>query len=277
MKIRHGVVAGLVLCAVTASTATPGARQNAYAGLFTHPVCSPGIVFTVRSMSWNLDYVAGSNFGGMGPCFMPDLSDLLGTWEMIRQEVNVGTQILLSNVAGKQLKILPRAVFELDPALWGVMAQEEWLSEKFCTGGATASPGCKPLPAMLSPDLPTSALPIAPCRESAVFRGLVRSDVYLQSGVTAAGQPVPPFTVRTTVREDLQPISIRCPGADVDVVCRNCASQSVGKLQMVFEYDLATDALRAVHTVSARTLVQHYKRLSKVTLDSLFNADGSLK
>lgn len=252
--------------------------QLPHAGMFSHPTCSPGIVFTAIAMEYDLHYLATSNFDNSGPCFLPDLSELLGTWEMVRQEVFVGPQHLLSNVAGKRLQFLPRAVFDINPSLHGLMVQEEWGTEKFCVSGAAAAPGCAPLPANLAPNLPVGGLPVAPCRESAVFEGLVRSDVYLQAGPgPSASQPVPPFTMRASVRTDLVPIAISCPGAQTAVTCRNCASMSIGKLQMVLERNSSLDTLEAISDIGGRRLVQTYKRLTSVSLAGLFNPDGSLK
>ena len=115
-----------------------------------------------------------------------------------------------------------------------------------------------------------------PCRESAVFTGAVRSDVYVQSSGPSS-QPVGPFTLRANIRMDMVPIAIRCPGAAVDMTCGNCASMSIGKLTMVLEYDQPTDVLTAVSDVGGRVLVQTYRRETTGTIGEIFNPDGSLQ
>jgi hypothetical protein len=263
----HGLLAVLALGA-----AQPAQAQNPYDGVLTSSTCAPGIAFTAVSMNWDLDYLYDTDFGGLGPCIVPDLSALLGRWTMVSQEMQVGSQSLLSNVAGKTLQILPAAVFNLDPLSRGVMAQEEWHTEKFCIEGASSGITCT----MTLPALPPG-LGVAPCRDAAVFTGAMRSDVYVQSGGASPSQPTGPFTLRANIRTDIVPIAIRCPGADVDVTCNNCASMSIGKLTMELEHDAQTDVLTAVSDIGGRRLVQTYRRETTVTLGEIFNPDGSLQ
>ena len=248
------------------------AGQNPYEGVLSSDTCSPGVAFTAISMGWDLDYLYDSDFGGLGPCVIPDLSELLGTWTLVSQQIQVGTNSLIGNAAGKTLQILPAAVFELDPMVRGIMAQEEWQTEKFCIEGAAAAPTC----GIILPALP-AGLGAIPCRDSAVFTGAVRSDVYVQSSGGSPTQPVGPFTLRANIRADMVPIAIRCPGAEVDVTCGNCASMSIGKLTMVLEYDQSTDVLTAVSDVGGRVLVQTYRRETTLTIGEIFNPDGSLQ
>jgi hypothetical protein len=248
------------------------AGQNPYAGVLASSTCSPGVAFTAISMDWDLDYLYNTDFGGLGPCIVPDLSDLLGTWIMVSQELQVGSNTLLSNAAGKTLQILPAAVFELDPTIRGVIAQEEWLTENFCIEGAAAAMTC----GMTLPALP-AGLGVTPCRDSAVFSGAVRSDIYVQNSGASPTQPVGPFTLRANIRTDMVPIAIRCPGADIDVTCGNCASMSIGKLTMALEYDQPTDVLTAVSDVGGLVLVQTYRRETTLTIGEIFNPDGSLQ
>ena len=187
------------------------------------------------------------------------------------QQIQVGPKSLLGNTAGKTLQILPAAVFELDPMVRGVMAQEEWQTEKFCIEGATAALTCN----LSLPPLP-AGLGAAPCRESAVFSGATRSDIYVQSSGPSS-QPVGPFTLMANIRTDMIPIAIRCPGASVDMTCNNCASMSIGKLTMELQYDQQTDVLTAVSDVGGRVLVQTYRRETTVAIGEIFNPDGSLQ
>ena len=247
------------------------AGQNPYEGVLASATCSPGVAFTAISMGWDLDYLYGTDFGGSGPCFVPDLSDLLGTWTLVSQQIQFGGNTLIGNAAGKMLQILPAAVFELDPTVTGVMAQEEWQTEKFCIEGAAAALTC----GMTLPALP-AGLGVTPCRDSAVFTGAVRSDLYVQSSGPPS-QPVGPFTLVANFRTDMIPIAIRCPGAEVDVTCANCASMSIGKLTMELEYDQQTDVLTAVSDVGGRVLVQTYRRETTLTIGEIFNPDGSLQ
>ena len=271
-SLRTLGAAVLATVLTTGSTPPAHAGQNPYAGVLASATCSPGVAFTAISMGWDLDYLYGTDFGGLGPCVVPDLSDLLGRWTMVSQQVQAGPSTLVGNSAGKSLQILPRAVFELDPSAQGVMAQEEWFTEKFCIEGAAAAPTC----GMTMPALP-AGLGVTPCRESAVFQGAVRSDVYVQSNGGSPAQPVGPFTLRANVRTDMTPVSIRCPGADVDATCSNCASMSIGKMTMVLEYDQQADVLTARSDLGGPTVVQTYRRESTVTLGEIFNPDGSLQ
>lgn len=264
-----GVVTSML---VVGSVEPAHARQNPYEGVLSSATCSPGVAFTAISMGWDLTYLYDSNFGGSGPCFVPDLSELLGTWTLVSQQLQFGSNTMVGNAAGKTLQILPAAMFELDPTVRGVMAQEEWLTEKFCIEGAASAPTCN----LSLPPLP-AGLGVAPCLESAVFSGAVRSDVYVQSSGGPSTQPVGPFTLRANIRTDMIPIAIRCPGADVDVTCGNCASMSIGKLTMALDYDQSTDVLTAVSDVGGRVLVQTYRRETTLTLGEIFNPDGSLQ
>ena len=221
-------------------------------------------------MGWDLDYLYGTDFGGSGPCVVPDLSDLLGTWTLVSQQIQFGGNTLIANTAGKTLKIFPAAVFELDPTMVGVMAQEEWQTEKFCIEGAAAAPTCgMDLPGLLA------GYGVASCQTTAVFTGAVRSDINVQSSGPPS-QPVGPFTLVANFRSDMIPIAIRCPGAEVDVTCANC-SVSIGKLSMELEYDQQTDVLTAVSDVGGRVLVQTYRHETTLTIDEIFNPDGSLQ
>jgi hypothetical protein len=261
-----------VLLAVLTLGAAPPAQagQNPYEGVLDSATCSPGVAFTAISMGWDLGYLYGTDFGGLGPCVVPDLSDLLGTWTLVSQEIQFGGNTLIGNAAGKTLKIFPAAVFELDPMVLGVMAQEEWQTEKFCIEGATAAPTCgMALPGLLA------GFGVASCQTTAVFTGAVRSDINVQSSGPPS-QPVGPFTLVANFRSDMIPIAIRCPGAEVDVTCANC-SVSIGKLSMVLEYDQQTDVLMAVSDVGGRVLVQTYRRETTLTIGEIFNPDGSLQ
>jgi len=263
-----GVVTSML---VLGPVAPAHAGQNPYEGVLSSATCSPGVAFTAISMGWDLTYLYDSNFGGSGPCVVPDLSELLGTWTLVSQQIQFGANTLIGNAAGKTLTILPAAVFELDPMVRGVMAQEEWQTEKFCIEGAAAAPTCgMALPGLLA------GFGVASCQTTAVFTGAVRSDVYVQSSGPPS-QPVGPFTLMANIRTDMIPIAIRCPGADVDVTCANCASMSIGKLTMVLEYDQQTDVLTAVSDVGGRVLVQTYRRETTETLGEIFNPDGSLQ
>jgi len=165
------------------------AGQNPYEGVLESATCSPSVTFTAISMGWDLDYLYDSDFGGLGPCVVPDLSELLGTWTLVSQQIQFGANTLIGNAAGKTLTILPAAVFELDPMVRGVMAQEEWQTEKFCIEGAAAAPTCgMALPGLLA------GFGVASCQTTAVFTGAVRSDVYVQSSGPPS-QPVGPFTL----------------------------------------------------------------------------------
>ena len=274
MTVRSRALGVAVVASMLALGSVQPARagQNPYEGVLSSDTCSPGVAFTAISMGWDLDYLYNSNFGGLGPCVVPDLSELLGTWILVSQQVQFGANTLIGNAASKTLQILPAAVFELDPMVRGVMAQEEWQTEKFCIEGAAAAPTCN----ISLPPLP-AGLGAAPCRESAVFTGAVRSDVHVQSSGGPPAQPVGPFTIRANFRTDMIPIAIRCPGASVDVTCGNCASMSIGKLTMAIEYDQPTDVLTAVSDVGGRVLVQTYRRVTTVTLGEIFNSDGSLQ
>ena len=265
-------IAAVVSVLALGSARPAQAGQNPYEGVLSSATCSPGVAFTAISMGWDLSYLYDSDFGGLGPCVVPDLSELLGTWTLVSQQIQFGTKSLLGNTAGKTLQILPAAVFELDPMIPGVMAQEEWQTEKFCIEGAAAALTCT----MSLPPLP-AGLGAAPCRESAVFSGAVRSDVYVQSSGGPPSQPVGPFTMQAKIRTDIVPIAIRCPGAAVDMTCNNCASMSIGKLTMTLEYDQPTDVLTAVSDVGGRVLVQTYRRETTVTIGEIFNPDGSLQ
>lgn len=272
VPLRTLGVALLVAVLATASPQPAHAGQNPYEGVLASTTCSPGVTFTAISMGWDPDYLYSTDFGGLGPCIVPDLSDLLGTWILVSQQVQAGPNTLVGNTAGKSLQILPRAVFELDATARGVMAQEEWITETFCIEGAAAAPTC----GMTLPALP-AGLGATPCRESAVFGGAVRSDVYVQSGGATPAQPVGPFTLRANIRTDMVPISIRCPGAEVDATCSNCASMSIGKMTMVLEYDQQSDVLTARSDLGGPTVVQTYRRETTVTIGEIFNPDGSLQ
>lgn len=221
----HALGATVVVSVLALGPVQPAhAGQNPYEGVLSSAACSPGVAFTAISTGWDLNYLYNSNFGGLGPCVIPDLSDLLGTWTLVSQQIQFGANTLIGNATGKTLQILPAAVFELDPMVRGVMAQEEWHTEKFCIEGAAAAPTCN----LSLPPLP-AGLGAAPCRESAVFTGAVRSDVYVQNGGGPPAQPVGPFTMRANIRTDMTPIAIRCPGAAVDMTCGNwraCPSAS---------------------------------------------------
>ena len=273
MTVRPRALAvAVVVSVLTLGSVRPAqAGQNPYEGVLSSATCSPGVAFTAISMGWDLSYLYDSDFGGSGPCFVPDLSELLGTWTLVSQQIQFGANTLIGNAAGKTLQILPAAVFELDPMVRGVMAQEEWQTEKFCIEGAAAAPTCN----VSLPALP-AGLGALSCQATAVFTGAVRSDVYVQSSGLAS-QPVGPFTLRANIRTDMIPIAIRCPGADVDVTCSNCASMSIGKLTMELEYDQPTDVLTAVSDVGGRVLVQTYRREATITLGEIFNPDGSLQ
>ncbi len=271
VPLRTLGIAVLVAMLALGSALPAQAGQNPYEGVLASASCSPGVTFTAVSMGWDLDYLYGTDFGGLGPCVVPDLSDLLGTWIMVSQQVQAGPNTLIGNAAGKTLQILPRAVFELDPTVRGVMVQEEWLTEKFCIEGAAAAATC----GMTLPALP-AGLGVTPCRESAVFSGAVRSDVYVQSSGPPS-QPVGPFTMRANIRTDMTPVSIRCPGADIDVTCANCASMSIGKMTMVLDYDQQSDVLTAQSDLGGPTVVQTYRRETTVTIGEIFNPDGSLQ
>ena len=273
MTIRSRALGVAVVVGVLAlASARPvQAGQNPYEGVLSSTTCSPGVAFTAISMGWDLSYLYNSDFGGSGPCFVPDLSALLGTWTLVSQQIQFGSNTIVGNAAGKTLQILPAAVFELDPTVRGVMAQEEWQTEKFCIEGAAAAPTCNmSLPGLLA------GFGVASCQETAVFSGAVRSDVYVQSSGPPS-QPVGPFTLMANIRTDMIPIAIRCPGAAVDVTCNNCASMSIGKLTMELQYDQPTDVLTAVSDVGGRVLVQTYRRETTVTISEIFNLDGSLQ
>ncbi|MDA1185540.1 MAG: hypothetical protein O2930_12960 [Acidobacteria bacterium] len=272
VTLRALGVALLATMLVPGGTPPVHAGQNPYEGVLASATCSPGVAFTAISMGWDLDYLYGTDFGGLGPCVVPDLSDLLGTWILVSQQVQAGPNTLIGNSAGKTLQILPRAIVELDPTVRGVMAQEEWLTEQFCIEGAAAAPTC----GMTLPALP-AGLGATPCRESAVFGGAVRSDVYVQSSGSTPSQPVGPFTLRANIRTDMTPVSIRCPGADIDVTCGNCASMSIGKMTMVLEYDQQSDVLTARSDLGGPTVVQTFRRETTLTLGEIFNPDGSLQ
>ena len=270
VSLRALGIAALVVMLALGSAQPAHAGQNPYEGVLASTTCSPGVAFTAISMGWDLDYLYNTDFGGSGPCFVPDLSDLLGTWVLVSQQVQFGGNTVIANTAGKTLQILPAAVFELDPMVLGVMAQEDWQTEKFCIEGATAAPTCgMALPALLA------GFGVASCQTTAVFTGAVRSDVYVQSSGPPS-QPVGPFTLVANFRSDMIPIAIRCPGAEVDVTCANC-SVSIGKLSMELEYDQQTDVLTAVSDVGGRVLVQTYRRVTTETLGEIFNPDGSLQ
>ena len=272
VRLRALGVAVVVSVLALGSVRPAQAGQNPYEGVLSSATCSPGVAFTAISMGWDLGYLYDSDFGGLGPCVVPDLSELLGTWILVSQQIQFGTNALIGNVAGKRLQILPAAAFESDATVAGVMAQEEWLTEKFCIEGAAAAPTC----GLSLPPLP-AGLGVTPCRESAVFSGAVRSDIYVQSSGGSPSQPVGPFTLRANFRTDMVPIAIRCPGADVDVTCNNCASMSIGKLTMTLEYDQQTDVLTAVSDVGGRVLGQTYRRETTLTIGEIFNPDGSLQ
>lgn len=273
-SVRRTVVAASFL--VSAVIPASAGRTQPYTGPFGGSQCAPGIVFTAWSMGWDVPYLERSNFAGLGGCTVPDLAAFLGTWQMTEQEIQ---GLGISNMAGKQLNIVPSAQFQLDATRRGVTVIEQYQWERFCILGAAASPSCAGgAPPQLAPSLPASALPVAPCRDSAVFQGAVRSDLFIQSGPGGEpSRPTGPFKVRASFREDMAPVSIRCPGADTAVVCRNCASMSIGKLSLTLQMDPWGQTLTATSDIGPRRLVQRYKRLSTLSLADVFNPDGTLK
>jgi hypothetical protein len=275
--VRTAFALSAALLVATSFVATKGAtgQRGGYTGPFGGSSCAPGIVFTAWSMNWNLQYIENSNFSNLGGCVVPDLSSLLGMWELTRQEIQ---PLGVSNVAGKTLNIVPTAQFLVDSTQRGVTVIEEYQTEKFCKNEAATSATCAAAqPANLSPTLPAAALPIAPCRDAAVFRGAVRSDIYIEvGGGASASQPVGPFRFRTGFRQDLMPVSIRCPGAQVDVTCRNCPSFSIGKRLFVLTLEAAGATLVAQTDDPGPRVTERFKRMTTLTLGQVFNPDGSV-
>jgi hypothetical protein len=272
LRIRATVTAALTATILVAITLAAMPAPPSQSGPFGGSLCAPGIVFTAWSMNWDLRYIENSNINNFGGCDVPDLSSLLGTWELTRQDIQ---PLGVSNVAGKSLNIVPTAQFLVDDTARGVTVIEEYQTEGFCKNEAATSTTCASAPpANLSPSLPASALPIAPCREAAVFRGAVRSDIYVQYDSTPEGQPIGPFRFRVGFREDLIPVSTRCPGAQMDVTCRNCASFSIGKRLWVLTLEGAT--LVAQTDDQGPRVTQRFKRTTTLTLDQVFNRDGSV-
>ncbi len=77
--LRTRGVALLATMLALGSALPARAGQNPYEDVLASATCSPGVAFTAISMDWDLDYLYNSDFGGLGPCVVPDLSHLLGT------------------------------------------------------------------------------------------------------------------------------------------------------------------------------------------------------